>query len=316
MATTTAAPPGTRPCARTISALHLLLHGLDHAFGELRVGAAGLVRADAAGQHAHADQERLLVGDQARAIELLLEIVGAVELGGDDGSRGWCGRAGCRRSPASSTASSTRRRLLRMRDSRGAVPMMAAISSSRRGFCFRQREQLHAGRQLGQEAVEADQGKIGIGGLGERLDQRRLHLGQQLAGARAAHGGVAAVMPAAHRRDDRRAPRVAHAGRASRRCRDRRTRPQTPCWRLRGSARGCARTGERSGACTRSSSAGQALPRRQRCRQSRRSGRAPRACRASVGQRLRLLVGDHLQAMLDGAQEAIGLRRARRGRRR
>ena len=67
---------------------------------------------------------------------------------------------------------------------------------------LQEREQLHAGRQLGQEAVEADEGEIGIGGLGERLDQRRLHLGQQLAGAWRAHGGVAAVVPAAHRRDD------------------------------------------------------------------------------------------------------------------
>ena len=41
-----------------------------------------------------------------------------------------------------------------------------------------EREELDAGGQLGQKAVEADEGEVGIGGLGQRRDQQRLHLGQ------------------------------------------------------------------------------------------------------------------------------------------
>ena len=98
------------------------------------------------------------------------------------------GRRRLPKKPGSSTASSTRRRLLRMRASRGAVPMMAAISSSRPGFCFSSENSCTPDGSSDEEAVEADEGEIGIGGLGQRLDQRRLHLGQQLAGARRAHG--------------------------------------------------------------------------------------------------------------------------------
>ena len=215
----------------------------------------------------------------------------------------WLGRLP--KKPGASTASSTRRRLLRMRASRGAVPMMAAISSSRRGFCFKQREQLHARRQLGQEPVEADEGEIGIGGLGERLDQHRLHLGQQLAGARRAHGGIAAVMPAAHGGDHLGGPLVAHAGErldgagivgfagkhhvgaAARQLGavlEQANVVALHAFQLGGQARG---EGAASAKPQKRASAGELV--------------------GIVGQRLGLLVGDHLQAMLDRAQEAIGL---------
>ena len=77
---------------------------------------------------------------------------------------------------------------------------------------LQEREQLHPRGQLGEEPVEADEGEIGIGGLGERLDQHRLHLGEQLARARAAHGRVAPVVPAADQGNDLGGARVAHAG--------------------------------------------------------------------------------------------------------
>ena len=57
MATTAAAPPGTRPWCAQHLALDLGLHGRDHALGKQRIGAARLRRADGAGEHAHADQE-------------------------------------------------------------------------------------------------------------------------------------------------------------------------------------------------------------------------------------------------------------------
>ena len=85
MATTTAAPPGHAAVRAHHLALDLGLHGRDHALGQQGIGAAGLRGADGAGEHAHADQERLLVGDEAGAIERLLEIAAPVELGGDDG---------------------------------------------------------------------------------------------------------------------------------------------------------------------------------------------------------------------------------------
>ncbi len=110
--------------------------------------------------------------------------------------------------PGASTASSTRRRLLRMRARRGAVPMMAAISSMRLGLLLEQREELHAGGQLGEEAVEADEGEVGVGRGRQRLDQQRLHLGQQLAGARAR------ARPDSGRGARRARPAITSAGRA------------------------------------------------------------------------------------------------------
>ena len=63
-----------------------------------------------------------------------------------------------------------------------------------------QREQLDARRQAGQKPVEGDEGEIGIAALGERRQKRRHQLGEALAGPRRAGCGIAAEMPAAHRR--------------------------------------------------------------------------------------------------------------------
>ncbi len=94
-----------------------------------------------------------------------------------------------------------------------------------------QGEELDAGRQLGQKPIESEEGQVGVGGLGQRLDQERLDFGQQLAGARRAHGGVAAVMPSAHAGDDRLGALVAHGAPAPAAYPDRRLRRQRPCWR-------------------------------------------------------------------------------------
>ncbi len=177
-------------------ALDLGLHGGDHAFGQQRVGAARLRGGDGAGEHAHADQELLLVGEEARAVQRRLEIAGAFQLGGDHRLEvGAVGQAaeeagvehGVEHAPALAQDAGE--------PGRGAHDGGDHLEQGR--LLLQEREQLHARRQLGEEAVEADEGEIGIGGLGERLDQHRLHLGEQLAGARAAHGRVAPVMPAA-----------------------------------------------------------------------------------------------------------------------
>ena len=72
-----------------VGALHLALgdglHGLNEDLGEERVGITRLGGADGAGQHAHADQEGLLVTDEARAIQRFLEVVGTFQLRGNNG---------------------------------------------------------------------------------------------------------------------------------------------------------------------------------------------------------------------------------------
>ncbi len=139
-------------------ALHLGLHGGDDAFGQQRVGAAGLGGGDGAGQHAHADQELLLAGEQAGAIEHLLEVGGTLELGGDQGiEAGAVGQAaeeariehGIERAPA--LAQDAREPRRRAHDGGQQLEQARVL--------LQEREQLHAGRQLGQEAVEADEGR-------------------------------------------------------------------------------------------------------------------------------------------------------------
>ena len=201
MATTTARAARHAAVRPHHLALHLGLHGLDDALGQQRVGAAGLGGADGAGQHAHADQELLLAGEQARTIEHLLEVAGALNSAAIMASRlASSGRLpkkpgvehGIEHAPA--LAQDAREPRRRAHDGGDQLDQARVL--------LQEREQLHARGQLGQEAVEADEGEIGIGGIGQRLDQRRLHLGQQLAGTGRAHGRVAPVMPAAHHGDD------------------------------------------------------------------------------------------------------------------
>ena len=260
------------------------------------------------GQHAHADEERLLAADDAGAVQRLLERGGTADLGIDHGREHiGAGQAaeearvehGIEHAPAAAQdAGQARRRAHDVGDEAQQARVRA-----------QQREELHAGRQLGQEAVEADEGEIGVGGLGQRVDQQRLHLGQQLAGARAAHGGIAAVMPAAHGGDD-----LGRIGKAHRRQR----RRGDGIIGLAGEHHVGAAAGELGRVLEQGGVV--ALHARQLGRQRR--GKCGRIIEAGefrhtlqiIGacrQRLRLLVGDHLQAMLDRAQEAVGVRQAR-----
>ena len=60
---------------------------------------------------------------------------------------------------------------------------------------LQQREQLDAGGKLGEEAVEAAQGGIGIVGGGQGRNQHRMQLGQTFSRLRRPGGGVAAEVP-------------------------------------------------------------------------------------------------------------------------
>ncbi len=58
------------------------------------------------------------------------------------------------------------------------------------------REKLQGGRRLAQEFVEGAKREVGVAGAAQRVEQRGRELGQDFAGARAAHGGIAPIMPA------------------------------------------------------------------------------------------------------------------------
>ena len=168
----------------------------------------------------------------------------------------------------------------------------------------KQREQLHAGGKLGEEAIEARQRQVGIGGVGERRDQQRLHLGQALARPRAAHGGIAAVMPAAHARQHLpglREPHLLQRGEGGR------IVPLAGKHHVDPSARELGAVLEQGRVV--------ALHRLQAG--DERSGEGchvrvaaePRKAGKPlwiVGHLVRLLVGDHLQPVLDAAQEDVG----------
>ena len=151
------------------------------------------------------------MAEEARAVQRRLEVAGAFELGGDHRLEvGPVGQAaeeagvqhGIEHAPA----------LAQDAGEPGGGAHDGGNHLEQGRLLLEQREQLHARRHLGEEPVEADEGEVGIGRLGERLDQHRLHFGEKLAGARAAHGWVAPVVPAADERDDLGRAGEAHAG--------------------------------------------------------------------------------------------------------
>ena len=67
-----------------------------------------------------------------------------------------------------------------------------------RGVGLHQREDLHAGREAGEEGVERGERRVGAGGAGHAADELGLEPAEDAAGALAAEGGEAA--PGGHRR--------------------------------------------------------------------------------------------------------------------
>ena len=229
MAMIATAPPGTAPCARASSRSTARFKAIDQPLGEQRVGAPCLVRLDRAREHAHADEELLLAADHPGAVEHVLHVVLAVaDLGRDQpvellGRRQRVEHAGIEHGiEQAAAARQAVRQPRRGTHDVGKQPQQAGIGAQ-------QREKLHARRQRGDEAVEACQRPIGVGGVGERRDQQRLHLGEALAGPRAAHRRIAAVMPAAHDGEHLRGLREAEVLQGGDRARDRPSRRRTPC---------------------------------------------------------------------------------------
>ena len=165
------------------------------------------------------------------------------------------------------------------------------------------REQLHAGRQVADELVEALERRIGVGLLGDRLEQPRHQLGQQLARSRIAGRANVAVVPGAHPRRDRLGLSEAHLGEGGE------------------GVRIVIGAGEHQGAAAAQIDAG--LEQRGVVRldplevaphgvgQARRiriahEGREPLELLGAGGQAVGLFVADHLQAVLGATQEAIG----------
>ena len=179
---------------------------------------------------------------------------------------------------------------------------------------MQQREQLDAGRQAGEEGVEADQRLVGAAGLAEGLQQRRRQLGQPLARLGRLRRAVAAEMPAANDPADVARPleaearqrlqrvgivdvagedEVADAGRKLRRRLEQRRIVALD---------GVQRLPERGGK-------GLGIGKAQHVGDALEAG-------IVFGQHMGLLVGDHLDGVLDAAQEPVFARSARRGPRR
>ena len=167
MASTATPPPRIVPCARSNSRAHLGEQRARRATSaSVAIGGAGGARADRAGEHAHADQERLLLAEDAGAVEHVLVASRPrpsvrVEPLGERSSR-----SGSRPKKAgSSSASSTcGRRDDGLGEARRRRPCIVASRSSRPGLELQQREELHAGRQPGEEAVEGGEGGVGVRG--------------------------------------------------------------------------------------------------------------------------------------------------------
>src|SRR5260221_9382819 len=80
---------------------------------------------------------------------------------------------------------------------------------------MQQREELHPGGQAREELIEAGEGRIGVRGTAECLEQGGYQLGEDLARPLAARRAIPSVMPAAYRRS--RGRRVGKAEAAQRR---------------------------------------------------------------------------------------------------
>ena len=176
---------------------------LDQRLGKTRIGGARLPRRERARDHPDADEEGLLAADDAGAVERLLIVAAPRRAPRRPAPSAWRASAPRRRSPGSSTASSSRGlpaddagEPRRRPHDVGDQPEQAWIGG-------KQREELHAGRHLGDDLVEGGEREIGLGGAAERIEQGGKKLGQPLARARAPRRGIAAGLPGADGGDRR-----------------------------------------------------------------------------------------------------------------
>ena len=167
-----------------------------------------------------------------------------------------------------------------------------------------QREDLHAGRQAGDELVEQPERGVGVGLLLERLEDRGMQLGQQLARPRAAGGADVAVVPAADAGRDGGRVLEAHRGEVGERV-----------GIVAGAGEDEAAAGPEVGLALEQRRVvpldrGQRLQHRGLERLPvREPGERGEALELGLArrERLRLLVGHHLQPVLERAQGAVAL---------
>ena len=182
--------------------LHALCQRFDQCLGEIGVGGAGLPRRERAGDHAHADQERLFAPDHPRAVERLLIVL----------------RLGKRCARKLLQPRWRRRVAKKTRIEHGVEQKRSsADDAGKPGRCAHdvgeeakqariggeQREELEPGGHAADHAVEGHEREIGFGGAAERVEQRGKKLDQPLARAPAAGRGIAARLPSADRGERR-----------------------------------------------------------------------------------------------------------------
>ena len=287
----------------------------QHDIGKIGKGAARLGRAHRFGQDADADAEHLLLGDDARAVDRLLERRARGHGRGDHGLRSPLGvgsgaeEAGIEHriehlGPAAQFARPA------------AAPCRESWRSDRAGCGLAlssEKSCTPAGRPA-RNRSKAMKAWSASPVRGKRGQQRRHEFGQKLAGAGAAGRGIAAEMPAADRRRQSRSP------------------GGSPCAVKRLDGLGiilAAGEDEAAGlgaefrrileqrrimALHRLEGRAQSRLEAQRDRQSRENRARLSKASSSSGSVVGLLVRHHLHAVLDRAQEAIGLRSARRRR--
>ena len=167
-----------------------------------------------------------------------------------------------------------------------------------------EREDLHARRQAGQELVEQAEGGIGVGLLLERAEERGRELGEELARPRAAGGADVAVVPGPHAGGDGGRVLEAHAGEGGDRARivlragedEAAAGPEVGLALEEGGVVALDRgEGEEDG-----------LLQGVGVGEAGEGGEALELALA-IGQGLGLLVGHHLQPMLQRPQQAVGV---------
>ena len=168
------------------------------------------------------------------------------------------------------------------------------------------REDLHPRWKPGKEAVEMGEGRERVGGLGESLQERRHELGQELAGARAAGGANAAMMPAANDGRDVGGALEPHALQRRQRFGIFLDAGEDEAARSAGERR-LALEQPRVMALDRDELGAQRFFEFMRVVKAGEAGHMVEAV-GRLGKRVGLLVVDHLQAVFDGAQEAVGIR--------
>ncbi len=178
-----------------------------------------------------------------------------------------------------------------------------------RGVVVEEGEELNARRQTSQELIEAHEGDIGVGGGAESAQQQRHQFRQKLARPLAARCAVAAVMPAADDRGDGRRVGEAEPG-------DGLERVRVILAAGEDEVAGCGQRRclleERGIAVLDGRQVAQQLGRKRLERGETEKSRKPCQPGGIGRQRVRLRVVDHLQAMLDPAQEAVRLGQLRR----